>query len=365
VGLVIGSVVAWRLGHGIAFPIKSMTAAMRSLADGRHDVEIPGAERGDEIGTMAKAVEVFRQSMIDAKRLRADQDELKRQAEAEQRRTVLLLADGLEGSVKEVVNTLTRAVSQLEISARTMSTTAESATHQSTAVASAYDESSLRVQAAAAAAEQLAGSIAEIGRQVSHSTQIAGEAVGRATAIDKTAQGLAEAASRIGIVVSLISDIASQTNLLALNATIEAARAGEAGKGFAVVASEVKSLATQTGKATDEISTQVAAIQQATTEMVDAIKGVASTIGQINSIATMIEAAVEEQGAATREISHNVQQAATGTTMIATNITGVTDAATQTGEGANQVLIAAGELSRQSVALNDEVDRFLANIRAA
>jgi methyl-accepting chemotaxis protein len=365
VGLLIGSVLAWRLGRNIAVPIKSMTALMRSLAEGRHDVEIPGAERGDEIGTMAKAVEVFRQGMIEAKRLRADQEELKRQAEAEQHRTMMQLADGLEGSVKEVVSTLTRAVIQLEVSARTMSTTAESATHQSTAVASAYDESSLRVQAAAAAAEQLAGSITEIGRQVTHSTQIAGDAVDRAIKIDKTAQALAEAASRIGIVVSLISDIASQTNLLALNATIEAARAGEAGKGFAVVASEVKSLATQTGKATDEISTQVATIQQVTAEMVEAIKGVASTIDQINSIATMIEAAVEEQGAATQEISHNVQQAAAGTSVIATNITGVSGAAAQTGESAGQVLTAAGELSRQSIALNDEVDRFLAKIRAA
>jgi methyl-accepting chemotaxis protein len=365
VGLLVGVLLAWRLGRGIARPVKNMTALMQSLAEGRHDVRIPHAERGDEIGTMAKAVEVFRQGMIEAKQLRGDQEELKRQAEAERHRSMLQLADGLEGSVKAVVSTLSRAVGQLEVSAGTMTNSAESATRQSTAVASAYEQSSQRVQAAAAAAEQLSGSITEIGRQVAHSTQIAGDAANRAVEIDKTAQALADAASRIGVVVSLISDIASQTNLLALNATIEAARAGEAGKGFAVVASEVKSLATQTGKATEEISTQVASIQEVATEMVEAIKGVASTIEQINSIATMIEAAVVQQDAATKEISQNVQQAAAGTTEVGTNITGVIGAATQTGASASEVLTAAGELTRQSVALSEEVDRFLANVRAA
>jgi methyl-accepting chemotaxis protein len=364
-GLAIGIALAWIVGRGIARPIRSMTHLMRRLAEGEHDLTVAGAERGDEIGTMAKAVEVFRQSMIETKRLRVEQEEMKEQAESDRRAAMLQLADGFEGSVKLVVSTLSRAATQMEGSARTMSATAESASRQSTEVAAVYSESSARVQAVAAGAEELSGSIDEIGRQVSRSTEIASEAVGKATEIDKTAQALAEAAGRIGVVVSLISDIASQTNLLALNATIEAARAGEAGKGFAVVASEVKSLATQTGKATDEISTQVGAIQAATSEVVAAITGVTVTIEQIDAIASMIAAAVEEQGAATQEISRNVQQAAAGTTVIATNIAGVTDAAAQTGESAGQVLIAAGELSRQSDALGSEVERFLAEIRAA
>jgi methyl-accepting chemotaxis protein len=363
--LVAGAGLAWSIGRGIARPIKGMTALMRRLADGDHELTITGAERGDEIGTMAKAVEVFRQSMIETKRLRHDQEEMKRQAEAERRAEMMKLADGFEGSVKQVVETLSSAAGQMEVSARTMSATAESASRQSAEVAEVYRESSERVQAVAAASEELAGSISEIGRQVSQSTRIAGEAVEKAGQIDRTAQALADAADRIGVVVSLISDIASQTNLLALNATIEAARAGEAGKGFAVVASEVKSLATQTGKATDEIATQISAIQTATREVVEAIKGVAGTIGQIDAIATAIAAAVEEQGASTQEISRNVQQAASGTTVIARNIAGVNDAATHTGVSAGQVLTAAGELSRQSDVLGSEVDRFLANIRAA
>ncbi len=365
VALVAGAGLAWGIGRGIASPIKTITALMRRLADGDHELTITGAERGDEIGTMAKAVEVFRQSMIETKRLRHEQEELKHQAEADRRAAMMQLADGFEGSVKQVVETLSRAASQMEDSARTMSATAESASRQSAEVAEVYQESSERVQAVAAASEELAGSISEIGRQVSQSTKIAGEAVEKAGQIDRTAQVLAEAAGRIGVVVSLISDIASQTNLLALNATIEAARAGEAGKGFAVVASEVKSLATQTGKATDEIATQIGAIQTATNQVVEAIKGVAGTIEQIDSIAAAIAAAVEQQGASTQEISRNVQQAASGTTVIATNIAGVTDAATNTGVSANQVLTAAGELSRQSEVLGSEVERFLSNIRAA
>ena len=213
--------------------------------------------------------------------------------------------------------------------------------------------------------EELAGSISEIGRQVSQSTRIAGEAVEKAGQIDRTAQALADAAGRIGVVVELISNIAGQTNLLALNATIEAARAGEAGKGFAVVASEVKSLATQTGKATDEIATPDQCDPDGDPARWSKPSGRGRNDRTDRSIATAIAAAVEEQGASTQEISRNVQQAASGTTVIATNIAGVNDAANHTGVSAGQVLTAAGELSRQSDVLGEEVDRFLANIRAA
>ena len=365
VGLALGVFLAWRIGLGITRPIKGITELMRRLADGDHDLIVAGAERADEIGTMAKTVEVFRQSMIETKRLRAEQEELKHRAEADRRSDMHKLANAFEGSIKQVVATVSRAATDMEQSARTMSNSAESATQQSAMVSDAYQESSARIQAISAGAEELTSSIAEISRQVTHSTEIAGAAVDEATAINKTATALATAADKIGVVVSLISDIASQTNLLALNATIEAARAGDAGKGFAVVASEVKSLATQTGKATEEISTQIHDIQAAASEVVASIKGVAVTIGEVNTIATIIAAAVEEQGAATQEISRNVQQAALGATIIATNISGVTNAVTSTGTSANLVLTAAGELSRQSDALNGEVDEFLASVRAA
>ncbi len=365
VALFSGAVLAWVIGRSIARPVKNITLVMRRLSEGDLEVAIAGAGRHDEIGTMAKAVAVFREGMIEAKRLRGEQEDLKRQAEEERRAAMLRLADGFEGSVKQVVETLSRAAGQMEASARSMSSTAEATSHQSNEVVTAYDESSARVQAVAAGAEELAGSITEIARQVDQSTRVVGEAVDKVGQIDKTAQSLAEAAGKIGVVVSLISDIASQTNLLALNATIEAARAGEAGKGFAVVASEVKSLATQTGKATDEIASQIGAIQSATNEVVSAVKGIATIIDQVNAIATTIASAVEEQGAATQEISRNVQQAAVGAATIGTNISEVTKAAAETGESAGQVLTAAGDLARQSDTLGSEVERFLAEIRAA
>jgi methyl-accepting chemotaxis protein/CHASE3 domain sensor protein len=363
--LVIGAVLAWVIGRGIAHPIKSMTALMRRLAAGEHDLTVVGAERGDEIGTMAKAVEVFRQSMIEAKRLRSEQEESKMQAEADRRAAMLNLADAFEGSIKGVVQTLSEAAGQMQASAMSVSTTAEATSQQSTEVAQVYEQASANVQTVATAAEELASSIAEISRQVTHSVSIAAKADEDASRIDERVRDLADAAAKIGVVVSLISNIASQTNLLALNATIEAARAGEAGKGFAVVASEVKSLATQTGKATEEIASQVSAIQAATNEVVAVIKGVSSTITQINEIATTIASSVEEQGAATQEISRNVQQAAAGTTAISTNIASMTEAATLNGTNAQQVLSAAADLSRQSETLGSEVERFLADVRTA
>jgi len=365
VALALGLFAAFVIGRGISKPITGMTDAMGKLAGGDKTVTIPGVGYGDEIGTMAASVQVFKDNMIEADRLRAEQEEAKQRAEIEKRAAMNKMADDFEASVKGIVETVSSASTELQSTAQAMSATAEETQRQSTTVAAASEQASTNVQTVASAAEELSSSIAEISRQVAESTTIAGAAVEESNRTNTQIKGLAEAAQKIGDVVNLIADIASQTNLLALNATIEAARAGEAGKGFAVVASEVKSLATQTAKATEEIAAKVSEMQTATDSSVDAISSITGTIGRINEIATTIAAAVEEQGAATQEIARNVQQASAGTAEVSSNIGGVTKAATDTGAAATQVLSSSGDLSKQSETLRLKVDSFIATIRAA
>jgi len=274
------------------------------------------------------------------------------------------MADNFESNVKTVVESVASASTEMEMSARTLSATAEEGSSQSTAVAAASEEASTNVQTVAAAAEQLAQSVEEVGRQVQQSSTIASNAVSEAQKTNEEVEGLATAAEKIGEVVGLINDIASQTNLLALNATIEAARAGDAGKGFAVVATEIKSLADQTATATEDISSQISAIQNATENAVKAIKGISGTIGELSEISSAIASAVEEQSAATREIAQSVEQAAAGTADVSQNITGVTSGAQQTGDASAQVLEAASELSKQAEALRSQVDGFLVEVRS-
>jgi len=363
--LVLGLLIAWFLGGGIAGPVVRMTEAMKKLAGGDKTVEIPAQGRTDEIGQMAGTVQVFKDNMIEAERLRTEQEEAKRRAEVEKKAAMNGMADDFESSVKGIVQMVSSASTELQSTAQSMTATAEETSRQASAVAAASEQASTNVQTVASAAEELSSSIAEISRQVAESAKISGQAVSDAERTNQQVNALAEAAQRIGDVVKLINGIAGQTNLLALNATIEAARAGEAGKGFAVVASEVKSLANQTAKATDEISAQVTSIQTATSDSVQAIQSITGTIGRINEIAAAIASAVEEQGAATQEIARNVQQAAAGTNEVSSNITGVTKAASDTGAAAGQVLSASGELSRQSEALGEKVDAFISRIRAA
>ncbi len=362
--VIAGLIAAW-LGRSMAQPILSLERAMRQLTSGKHDIAVPGAKRGDEIGSMARAVEVFKDSLAETGRLRAAQEEQRVASEKERRSTVLALAARFETGVGSVVNAVSAASTELRSTAETMARTAEEATQQTTTVADASEEASANAQAVAAAIEELNASINEIAQQVNESAQVAGHAAQQANETNAEVQGLAMAAQKIGDVVKLISEIAAQTNLLALNATIEAARAGDAGRGFAVVASEVKALASQTSKATDEISAQVGAIQSATRTSVDAIDGITRTIGKVNEIASTIASAVEEQGAATREIAHNVSQAAKGTGEVSANIVGVRDAARETGVAADQVVASAAELSQNGETLKAQVDAFLREVRAA
>lgn len=362
--IVTGIIMAFLVARSITSPIGSMTTAMGVLAGGNMDAIIPAQGRKDEVGIMAAAVQIFKVNMIEADRLRREQEEAKRLAEEERRRAMLEMADKFENTVGGVVEAVSSAAEELQATAQSMSTTAEETARQSTVVAAASEETTQNVQTVASATEELSASIREIGGQVNESSRIVGTAVAQATDTNAKVRSLAEAAQKIGEVVNLINGIASQTNLLALNATIEAARAGEAGKGFAVVASEVKALATQTAQATDEIGGQIRAIQDATTSSAEAIQDITATVNRVNEISGAIAAAVEEQGAATQEISRNVQEAAQATTEVSSNIVSVTEASRLTGAAATEVLASAGELARNGALLKTQVDAFLREIRS-
>lgn len=349
----------------VSKPIVAMTDVMRRLAGGDRAVAIDGADRKDEIGKMAGAVLVFKESAIETERLREAQAEAEKSAAEQRKRDMRKLADAFESAVGEIVETVSTASTELEASASTLTRTAERSQTLTTMVASASEEASTNVQSVASASEELASSINEISRQIQESARVASEAVQQARATNERVGTLSKAASRIGDVVELINTIAGQTNLLALNATIEAARAGDAGRGFAVVASEVKALAEQTAKATGEIGQQITSIQGATDESVAAIRQISGTIERLSEISSTIAAAIEEQGAATQEISRNVQQAAQGTHGVSTHITDVQQGANETGSASSQLLSAAQSLSHDSNRLKLEVGRFLSSVRAA
>jgi methyl-accepting chemotaxis protein len=337
---------------------------MQLLSDGDLDTEIYHSSQQDEIASMARSLQVFRESMIEARALSAGQDQ-DRAAKAERTSRIEARIVEFETTVRAALEGLQKSANSMQTTAQGMSATADQSSALVSAVASAAEETSVNVQTVSAGTEQLSSSISEIGRQVVASAQIARKAVDEAGATDATVQGLADNAGRISVVVDLIQVIASQTNLLALNATIEAARAGEAGRGFAVVASEVKNLANQTAKATEEIRAQIASMQQVTTSAVGAIRNIGQTITEINEVTAAIAAAVEQQGAATREIARNIQHAAGGTSEVSSNIIGVSTASAEAGSAASEVLSASGALRREADVLRAEIDAFLGNIRAA
>ncbi len=362
----VGIGVSFLIGRNIARPVVAMSTALRELAIGNFDVQLPGLNRGDEVGQMARAIEEFKLQAIAKAERETSEREAKNRELAEARRFELHdLAARFEATVGDIIEKVGAASSELESSAVILTKSTAATKQLSTVVSSASEETSANVQSVAAATEEMASSVGEIGRQVAASNKIANEAVGQAEKTDARIAELSLAAGRIGDVTQLITTIAEQTNLLALNATIEAARAGEAGRGFAVVAQEVKALAAQTAKATSEISTQISEMQTATQESVLAIKEISGTIARISEIAAAIAAAIEEQGAATHEIARNVQQAAVGSAHVATNIADVSRGASDTGSASSQVLSSAQLLSGENKRLKSEVVKFLATVRAA
>jgi len=364
-GSVFGfGVLGWTVVSGVSRPLVNITKTMGILAQNDLTVSIVGADREDEVGQMARSVEVFKQNAIDRQRMEEREKTEIASREARQAK--------IEGATRRfdqaIIATLAGIkgdVSQLHTSSQALTSTADQTQRQSTAVSAATEEATTNVETVSSASTELSSSIHEISRQVQASASITQEAAREAQDATAKIGGLAEAAQKIGEVVNLINDIASQTNLLALNATIESARAGEAGKGFAVVANEVKHLAGQTAKATDEIGAQIARVQEESKAAVTSIIGISATINKINELSSAIASAVEEQGAATAEIARNVEQASAGTREVATNISGVAQAATETGQMAQSVYTAADSLLQQSSRLEQEVETFLREVREA
>ena len=364
-GIALVSILSLLIGRSISKALSMMVGAMTRLAGGDLGAVIPGLGRRDEIGEMAGAVDVFKNSMIETERLRAEQQQAERQQAERRKADMRELADAFEGAVGEIVETVSSAATELEASANTLTVAAERSNQLAGSVAASSEEASANVASVSAASEEMTTSINEIGRQVQESSRVAHEAVGQAQKTNARVSELSKAAARIGDVVELINSIAGQTNLLALNATIEAARAGEAGRGFAVVAAEVKALAEQTAQATGEISQQISGIQAATEESVGAIKEIGDTISRMSEICSAIASAVEEQGASTQEISRNIQSAAQGTSEVSSNILDVQRGAGETGSASAQVHASARSLSSESNRLKMEVGKFLETVRAA
>jgi len=364
-GLLCAALSYWIVFKRIVLPIGRMTGAMERLANRDRTVEIVGLGQSDEIGAMARAVQVFKDNALAMEKMEAERQAMAERAQAEKVQERNRLADQFEASVAGVVQSMSAAASSLQDTARRMSSTAEETSKQSLSVATAAKQSNASVQTVATAAEELSSSISEIARQVASATQISDQSAANGRKTDETVRTLSGAVQRIGEVVKLIDDIAAQTNLLALNATIEAARAGDAGRGFGVVAGEVKVLANQTAKATEDIRAQIGAIRTQTDLAVEAIRQICENIVEVHGISTAIAAAVQQQGAATQEIARSVNQAADGSNQVTESIGTVTASAAETGEAASGMLTSASDLARQADMLRTEMDRFLSGVRAA
>ncbi len=360
----LAGALMWLVSASVANPVVSLTTAMQGLADRKTGVVIPGQDRGDEIGMMARTVGVIQQNAEeDAKRVAEENMAQEARLSKERKSVMVKMADDFESSVGDIIATVTQASNDLQGAATVLQTAATTTSDRSIDVAKASDSAAENVNTVAAATEQLANSVNEINVKMEESARMAADAVVQASGTAKTVNELAQAAQQIGEISSMISSVAGQTNLLALNATIEAARAGEAGRGFAVVAAEVKGLADQTARAAAQISVQISSVQTSTNSAVGAIGSITRTIERMNDISASIAAAVEEQSAATKDIAHSVQRASNGTAEVSANIGSVTSAAAETSSAASQVLGASNGLASQSSALRQEVDRFLKTVR--
>ena len=358
--VVAGAVVAM----SITRPMKAVTKATETLAEGDWNIQIPALENKDEIGAVARALQVFKENLIKTKDLEeAQRQEQVRQVERAQK--LATITTTFDETVSEVLSVVSSASTELQATATSMRGTAETTTRQSSSVAAACEQTAANVHTVATATEELTASVREITQQMARSSQKAGQAVSEADQVQGKVDGLVEAAQAIGQVVELINEIAEKTNLLSLNATIEAARAGEAGKGFAVVASEVKNLAAQTKRSTEEVAAHVAKIQSTTGEAASAINVIKATIAEVNEMTSAVAAAVEEQAAATQEISRNCEQAAAATQEVSSSISTVQVAANDTDGSASEVLHASDELAQKSSSLQQIVQAFLHDVRAA
>jgi methyl-accepting chemotaxis protein len=362
--LALSAAVVAAIMRGMVAPFLRLTAATNQLAAGALDVALPALARGDEIGALARAIEGFKQAVADARRLEAEQQAASA-ASLNRAETVGRMIATFDAALRAEFAQLTGAAADLNQVAQGMQSTAARTSHQAQSVAVSANQSAVNVQTVAAAAEEMAATIHEVARNIGASAEIAQRARTEAERTDRAVQGLSDAVQKIGSVVALISDIAGQTNLLALNATIEAARAGDAGKGFAVVASEVKSLATQTARATEDIAQQIATVREVTESVVGAIRTIGETIAEMSGIAGSVASAAEEQTAATQEITRNIAEAARSTTEVSDHISGVSEGARETGDAASQVLHAAHTLGSQSETLHANIAGFLSQVRAA
>jgi methyl-accepting chemotaxis protein len=353
------------VSRNITNSLRQLKDKMERLVSDDLTVDISEAQRGDEVGEMAKAVQVFKDNAVAMRQMQSEQSGLKERSEAEKKQTMHSMADSFETRIGGIVSAVSGAAAAMQSTARKMSDSTASTQTRTSAVAAGAEKSTANVQTVAAASEELTASIAEITRQIAQASRVAGQANEESERTNVSVAGLADSAQKIGEVVAFITQIASQTNLLALNATIEAARAGEAGRGFAVVASEVKTLATQTSKATDDIRSQIEAIQSETAEALAAIKRISTTIVEVNQISVTIAASMEQQGAATQEITRNVQEAAGSARHVSENINGVGEAVATTGQAASDLLVEADRLAQQAKTLQTEVGDFLDTVRAA